>query len=228
MIITVYEELEQRSPEWHEARRGIVTASEVHKLLTSKGEVANNDTSRGFIAELAAERITGHVEDMYVSRDMERGILDEPYAIEGYEVHKGVQTEQIGFMVKDYGDFKLGFSPDSLVPDDGFIEVKSRAPRIHINTVLRDAVPAGNMAQIQTGLLVSDRAWCDYISYSGGLPLWIKRVLPDERWQHNILTAVAEAEKAITELITTFKTATHGLPIMERIDHFGDDLEIQI
>lgn len=225
MTLKIYEDLEQGTDEWLEARRGIVTASEVHKLLTSRGAVATNQTAREYIAELAAERITGHVEDVYVSREMELGTMNEPYARDGYAEYKGVQVDEVGFMVREYDGYKLGFSPDGLVSDEGLIEIKSRKPRIQINTILRDGVPNGNMAQIQMGLLVSGRKWCDYVSYSGGLPLWICRVLPDQHWQKNILEAVEQAEKAIQDLVQQFEVATHGLPIMERIDHYGDDLE---
>ena len=225
MTLHTYVNIEQGSESWLEARRGIVTASEVHKLLTSKGAVATNQTAREYIAELAAERITGHVEDVYVSRDMELGTLNEPYARDGYAEYKGVQVDEVGFMVREYDGYKLGFSPDGLVSDEGLIEIKSRKPRIQINTILRDGVPNGNMAQIQMGLLVSGRKWCDYVSYSGGLPLWICRVLPDQHWQKNILEAVEQAEKAIQDLVQQFEVATYGLPIMERIDHYGDDLE---
>ena len=225
MSLKIYEDLDQGSSEWLLARRGIVTASEVHKLLTSKGAVATNQTAREYIAELAAERITGHVEDVYVSREMELGTMNEPYARDGYAEYKGVQVDEVGFMVREYDGYKLGFSPDGLVSDEGLIEIKSRKPRIQINTILRDGVPNGNMAQIQMGLLVSGRKWCDYVSYSGGLPLWICRVLPDQHWQKNILEAVEQAEKAIQDLVQQFEVATHGLPIMERIDHFGDELE---
>ena len=225
MTLKIYEDLEQGTDEWLEARRGIVTASEVHKLLTSRGAVATNQTAREYIAELAAERITGHVEDVYVSREMELGTLNEPYARDGYAEYKGVQVDEVGFMVREYDGYKLGFSPDGLVSDEGLIEIKSRKPRIQINTILRDGVPNGNMAQIQMGLLVSGRKWCDYVSYSGGLPLWICRVLPDQHWQKNILEAVEQAEKAIQDLVNLFHAYTKHLPVMERIDHFGDELE---
>lgn len=219
MTLTVYESLEQGSEAWVQARSGIVTASEVHKLLTNNGRVATNQTAREYIAELAAERITGHVEDAYVSHEMRLGSLNEPFAREGYAEYKGVQVDEVGFMVREYDGFKLGYSPDGIIADDGLIEIKSRKPRIQINTILRDGVPAGNMAQIQMGLLVSGRRWCDYVSYSGGLPLWVSRVLPDQHWQHNILQAVKQAEQAIQDLVAQFEVATHGLPIMEYIDH---------
>lgn len=222
MTLTVYESLEQGSEAWVQARSGIVTASEVHKLLTNNGRVATNQTAREYIAELAAERITGHVEDAYVSHEMRLGSLNEPFAREGYAEYKGVQVDEVGFMVREYDGFKLGYSPDGIIADDGLIEIKSRKPRIQINTILRDGVPAGNMAQIQMGLLVSGRRWCDYVSYSGGLPLWVSRVLPDQHWQHNILQAVKQAEQAIQDLVAQFEVATHGLPIMEYIDHFEE------
>ena len=223
--ITVYESLEQGSSEWLEARRGIVTASEVHKLLTSNGRVATNQTARDYIADLAAERITGHVEDAYVSHEMRLGTLNEPYARDGYAEHHNVTVDEVGFMVKQFDGFKLGYSPDGLVNDDGLIEIKSRKPRIQINTILRDGVPKNNLPQIQAGLLVTGRAWCDYVSYSGGLPLWTQRVYPDRRWQDNIIEAVKNAETEIQKLVNLFHAYTKHLPVMERIDHYGDDLE---
>jgi len=50
-------------------------------------------------------------------------------------------------------------------------------------------VPVENMAQIQCGLLVSGRDWCDYLSYSGGMPLYRIRVEPDKRWFKAIASA---------------------------------------
>ena len=81
MTLTIYNDLEQGGTEWLEARRGIVTASTVGKLLTSTGKIANNDTSRALIETLALERITGRVEYIHPSRDMQRGTLLEPFDI---------------------------------------------------------------------------------------------------------------------------------------------------
>ena len=59
MALTIFESLEQGTPEWLEARRGIVTASTVGKLLTSTGKVASNETARTLTETLALERLTG-------------------------------------------------------------------------------------------------------------------------------------------------------------------------
>ena len=185
-------------------------------------KVADNETSRGLTLTLAAERITGHVEPVQPSRAMERGTLDEPYARDAYAEHTGWYVDQIGFMVRQFNGFKLGFSPDGLVGDNGLIEVKSRAQKAQLKTVLTDQVPAENLAQIQCGLLVSGRDWCDYVSYSGGMKLWTKRVYPDREWHAAILAAVEHFEANTADAISTYLASTADMPDTERIDHFPE------
>jgi hypothetical protein len=188
-------------------------------------KVATGDTARTLALTLAAERITGNVEKVYPSRAMERGTLDEPYAREAYAQHKGWAVDQIGFMVQEFDGYKIGFSPDGLVGDNGLIEIKSRDQKAQLATVLSDAVPAANMAQVQCGLLVSGRDWCDYVSYSGGMKLWTKRVYPDPAWHSAILSAVEWFEATANEAVSTYLASTADLPDTERIDHFAE-LEI--
>jgi hypothetical protein len=222
MTLTTYAELEQGTPEWLAARCGIVTASVVGQLITPKTiKPAVNDYSRALTASLVAERITGHVESIQVSPAMMRGTLDEPYARDAYSEHHAPVTE-LGFMVKDFGGYKIGYSPDGLVGDGGLIEIKSRAQKKHLQTILADEVPLENMAQIQTGLLVSGRAWLDYVSFCSGMPLWTKRVLPDPRWFEVITDAVKAFEANAAEMIYIYAAATKDLPPTERIDHFAE------
>lgn len=221
MSLKVFKDLEQGSDEWYAARCGIVTASVVGQLVTPTLKTANNDTSRGLTMALVAERITGHVEPTQTSRAMERGTLDEPYARDIYSAHHAPVTE-LGFMVRNFGDFLIGYSPDGLVGDDGLIEIKSRAQKIQLKTVLANEVPAENMAQIQAGLLVSGRSWCDYVSYCGGMALWTKRVEPDERWHEAILAAVEAFENNALDITVKYLEAVNGLPETERIDHFAE------
>lgn len=181
--------------------------------------VADNDTARALIATLVAERITGHVEQVFPSRDMERGTLDEPYAREVYSEHYAPATE-VGFMVRDDNGYRLGYSPDGLVGNDGLIEIKSRKQKIQLATILSDEVPHENMAQIQTGLLVSGRDWLDYVSYCGGMPLYVKRVLPDSAWFMAINKAVITFERIAAQMIDTYLAAIDGRPNTERIDHY--------
>jgi hypothetical protein len=222
MSLHIYSELQQGSDEWLAARAGLVTASTVGQLITPKTiKPAVNDYSRGLTATLVAERITGHVESMQVSQAMLRGQLDEPYARDAYSEHYAEAIE-VGFLVRDDWDFKIGFSPDGLVGDEGLIEIKSRAQKKHLQTILADEVPLENLAQIQCGLLVSGREWCDYVSFCSGMPLYVKRVLPDPKWHEAIIEAVAFFEDNAADMLKTYTAAIDGRPMTERIDHYEE------
>lgn len=222
MTLKIYDQLEQGSEEWLQARAGIVTASVVGQLITPKTlKVAQNDTARGLMDTLIAERITGHVEPVFPNRAMERGTLDEPYARAVYAEHYAPVTE-VGFITEDKHGFTLGYSPDGLVGEDGLIEIKSRTQKIQLQTLLTDTVPLANMAQLQTGLLVKQAEWIDYISYCGGMPLYVKRVYPDPKWFAVILEAVSAFEEHATETINRYLDAVANRPATERIDHFPE------
>ncbi|WXW93188.1 exonuclease [Arthrobacter phage BrayBeast] len=222
MSLQIFEDLEQGTDEWLAARCGIVTASVVGQLITTKTlKPAANETSRGLANALLAERITGHVEPIQPTRDMERGTLDEPYAREIYSEHYAPATE-IGFMVRDDWGHRIGYSPDGLVGDDGLIEIKSRKQKVQLATILADEVPAENMAQIQCGLLVSGRDWLDYVSYCGGMPLYVKRVLPDPKWFEAIREAVALFEAEASQRLAIYTAAVKNRPATDRIDHFPE------
>jgi len=268
MTLHTYPELEQGSDEWLQARCGILTASVVGSLVSSRqptaletdcpecGAEANgpclgkrspepiktlhparaaaareldrvitadvtSETALGLIMTLAAERITGFVEPTLQSRAMERGQLDEPYARDAYSTHHARVTE-LGFMVRDFDGFKIGYSPDGLVGEDGLIEIKSRTQKIQLKTVLADEVPGENMAQLQTGSLVSGRPWIDYTSYCGGMKLWTKRVYPDPAWHAAIIDAANQAETIITNMVSDYLETTADMPDTERIDHFAE------
>lgn len=180
---------------------------------------SHSDTARALTMHLAAQRITGWVEPTFTSASTERGTLDEPYARDAYSEHYAPAVE-VGFMVRDFGWGKIGYSPDGLVGDDGLIEIKSRNQKIQLRTILADEVPLENMAQVQCGLLVSGRDWLDYVSYSGGMPLYVKRVLPDPKWFAAILESVQTLETTVEEMIDTYEKAAKGRPLTDRIDHY--------
>ena len=223
MTITILPDLVQGSDEWLAQRRGIVTASVVGRLITNTTiKPADNPESRGVVALLTAERITGWTDPVHVTDDMWRGVEDEPRARDKYAEHFAPVTE-VGFMVRDDWGFPIGYSPDGLVGDDGLIEVKSRRQKKHLQTILADQVPPENMAQLQCGLLVSGREWIDYVSYCGGMPMWVKRVTPDPKWHDAIVQAVAKFESNAAAMASRYADAVRGLPATERIN---DDQEI--
>ena len=270
MTVREFPDVVQGSEQWHDQRRGLVTASVVGRLITTrtrsaieygcsecsafpmepctskvkKGDekgapiktvhpartdvarldssppelvVADTDDARSLTALLVAERITGWTEPTRMTDAMWRGVEDEPRAREVYAEHYA-EVRETGFMVREEDGWRLGYSPDGLVGDDGLIEVKSRAPKKQVQTFLADEVPAENMAQLQAGLLVSGREWCDYVSFCGGMPLYVKRVHPDQRWFAAITAAVTAFEQTAERMVHDYREAIQGRPMTERID----------
>lgn len=216
MSLQIYKDLEQGSESWLEARCGLLTASQIGKLITPTLKVADNDTSRGLALTIAAERITGHVEYIYPTFDMARGTEEEPLARAVYDENIAPVVE-LGFMTREIAPgVTVGFSPDGLVADDGLVEFKSRKPKEHIKTVLAGKPPAENLAQLYTGLLVSQRSWIDYGSFCAGLEFWTHRIRPDADWFAVITEAAVAFEKTVADIITRYTTATAGLPATER------------
>lgn len=264
-------DFEQRSPEWEDARRGMITASMVGRLVAispadpvctdcptchaSAGSPcisvarkeptpikvphdtralaaatlppvygpATTDVAKSITAQIVAERITGWTDPVFVTNHMMRGVLDEPIARKVYADHYGAVSE-VGLIVRDDWGFSIGYSPDGMVGDDGLVEIKSRLSRVQLASILAGDVPAENMAQIQCGLLVSARKWCDYVSFCGGMPLWRKRVYPDPEWQGAIVGAVRAFEDRAAEMIADYTAAVQGLPMTERTTY---DMEIE-
>lgn len=199
MTVKYNGDLIQGSDEWLAARCGLLTASEMKLILTPTLKVANNDKTRSHVFELLFQRITGFVEPQYVSDAMLRGQEDEIYAREAYREHF-TDVVETGFITNDKLGFVIGCSPDGLVGDDGLIEIKSRCGKYHVKTIAEDAVPDEYMLQLQTALLVSERGWIDFVSYCGGLPMFVKRVEPIPEYQEAIISAATDFEERIAKM----------------------------
>lgn len=272
---TIYADLEQGSPEWLQARCGVVTASVIGQLITSSKpgaddydcprcfepagfpcisvaakelkllkvmhserfavaaetnaapilSVAMTDTAQAAILRLAAERISSHVEDTFTTWDMQRGHDDEPKARDEYEQRHDVTVDEIGFMTRTIDGVTIGYSPDGLVADDGLIECKSRRQATQLAHWIngdKPSVPAENMAQLQTGLLVSGRDWIDYLGFAEGWPTLEIRVYPEAQWAVVITQAARYAESEIERITTTYTERTAGLTPSERTPEIAD------
>lgn len=203
MAIKYFYDLVQGTDEWLAARCGILTASEMKLVMTPALKTASNDKERSHLFELAAQRITRYVEPHYISDDMLRGYNDEQLA-KAYYSEKYAEVKDVGFITNDKFGFTLGYSPDGLVGDIGLIEVKSRRAKYQIETITTKQVPTEYYLQLQTGLLVSERSWIDFISYSGGLPMITMRVFPDERVKEAITSTAKECEDRILKKMEEF------------------------
>ena len=178
----IIREIEQGSDEWHKLRMGVATASNFSKIVTSTGEISK--TIDSYALELATEFFLTKPEESYKSAAMERGTELEPEARQVYEENGLISVEQVTFIKSDCGNY--GYSPDGLVDEDGLIEIKCPQDTTHLDYIIKNKLPTTYKNQVQGGLMVSGRKWCDFVSYHPNFQedkkLFIIRVERDEEF----------------------------------------------
>lgn len=190
----------QGSPEWHQCRIGIPTASRFSDVL-AKGE----GKMRGrYLRDLAAERLRGTVEeDTYSNAHMERGKVQEDDARRLYAFMADVDPVRVGFI----RDGRKGCSPDSLIGEDGGLEIKTALGHIQVERLQRGGLPSEHKAQVQGSLWVTGRVWWDFCSYSPGLPPLIVRVDRDDAYIADLAKAVDAFNAELDDLVSSLSGA---------------------
>jgi hypothetical protein len=188
---------EQGTPEWHQCRLGIPTASSFATVM-AKGE---GKTRRDYMLKLLGERLTGEPSVSYSNDHMERGKEMEAEARDTYVFMKEAEVRRVGFIRN--GD--KGCSPDSLVGDVGGCEIKTKLPHLQLDVLLRDRLPPEHVAQCQGFLWVAEREWIDFVSYWPRLPLFVKRVYRDDEYIKKLAAEVSTFNAEMAELMERFQ-----------------------
>lgn len=100
-----------------------------------------------------------------------------------------VDVTRVGFIRNDL--HRAGCSPDSLIGDDGMLEIKTRAGHLQVELLLDGEVPTAHRAQLQGQLWIAERQWVDFFAYSPGLRPFLKRVYRDDLYIARIAKAVS-------------------------------------
>ena len=187
----------QHSEEWHQVRLGIPTASRFDQLVIAKGEVRTGKMPRKYAHQLIAERLMGVPLESASSGYMQRGSEMEKQAVAYYELERGVETTEVGFILAD--DRLVGCSPDRLVGDVGGLEIVCPSPAKHIE-YLASGIIAEKAMQVQGGMWITQREWWDVLSFHPDMPPLLVRVKRD------IDTVVALSE-AVDALYATMREA---------------------
>ena len=167
----------QGSPEWFAARIGSIGGSSIASVVAG----GQGKMRKSLLYRLAGEILSGVKYEGYKNADMDRGIEQETDARNVYAMEREIEVQQIGLVKMD--EF-THYSPDGLVGDDGLIEIKCVIPSVHIETIDTDKIDGGYLKQINWGLFITQRQYCDFISWSPlvtDYPVWIKRVYRDEK-----------------------------------------------
>ncbi len=171
-------ECEQLSTLWWEARRGIPTASAFDRIIQPKKGLISASAD-GYVAELIAEAYVLPPPDQRPqSRAMQNGVECEPEARSFYALDTGADVQKVGFILDDNGAF--GCSPDSLVGEDGVLEIKCPMPKTHVEYWLAGGLPSDYLPQCHGELIVTGRKWLDFMSYCPGMPPFVVRIEPNE------------------------------------------------
>lgn len=193
----IIHDCEQRSPEWYALRAGIPTASCFDRLVTSSG--APSKQIETYALTLAAEKYAGQAIDAWEGNQWtQRGRELEPEALQIYRFITGNDLQAVGFVTADDG--RSGCSPDSLVGDDGLIEVKCLKAENHIRALSYIArnrkAPPGYEQQLQGQMMVCERFWCDIIFYHPILPHSIIRYEADTTFMDKLHEGIGEVCEA--------------------------------
>lgn len=188
---------EQNSDEWLQARLGIPTASEFSTVLAKGRDGGDSKTRRTYLLKLAGERITGQPADSYTNHHMERGHEMEQEALDFYAFMHDAELQKVGFIRNG----EAGCSPDRLIGSNGMVEVKTKAPHLMIDLMLKDKFPPEHKAQCQGQLWIAEREWVDLIAYWPDMPKFVKRAYRDEEYIAKLAAAVDEFNTELREIV---------------------------
>jgi hypothetical protein len=190
---------EQGSDEWRSARCGIPTASRFSEIL-AKGE---GRTRAKYLRELAAERMRGYPEpDSYSNSHMDRGHELETEARALYSMtFANSPVRRVGFIHNG----RAGCSPDSLVGDDGGLEIKSALGHIQVERIARGTVPPEHVAQVQGNIWLAEREWWDFMSYCPDMQPFVIRAVRDDAYIAKLSEAVDAFNDELDALVSSIR-----------------------
>lgn len=158
----------------------------VTRALAGEDTRSPSDEARRYAADIAIERISmkphGEPVKAWV---LERGHVMEAAARMMYEARTGAFVTEAGICKTDCGTF--GYSSDGLVNDDGLIEIKAPVDSEKIMAMLLTGDTSEYDHQMQGGMWITGRKWCDFIQYVPdlapvGKDLFIKRIERDDKF----------------------------------------------
>jgi len=175
--IKYFYEIEQRSEEWLQIRRGIITASNISKILTPKKKQLVAST--GFLYDFCRQAVDDMPYGGFSTFHTERGFIEEEMALKIYK-QKQPEIKSCGFVLNTRHSIKLGCSPDALVGSDGGAQIKSFKPDLQFANLVEDRIKDEHLLQVQFELLVTARKWWDVIYHSSGTYQMVTRIYPDK------------------------------------------------
>jgi len=189
----------QDTAEWIAARVGSLGASKIGDALSRLKRTGDRTKAAlDLMYELAAERLTGQPARRV--NPMQWGIDHEDEARAAYAFLTNEPVVRVGLIPHPTIPHAHA-SPDSLVGEDGGLEIKCPTSSTHLQTLLADAVPEDHLPQAYWGMACTGRAFWDFVSYDPrfppGLQFFVKRI---ERNEEAIATMEYEARVFLVDI----------------------------
>ena len=176
-----------------------------------------SEGAMSYILEVSGEILTGmSSESDFSNKSMEWGIMQEPSARKLYGLVKRVVVSEVGIVHLKNNEYVSG-SPDGLVGIDGRVEIKCPEKNAkHLENLmlqnvwqLKEAHP-DYYWQCIGGILLAERQWWDFVSYSPNFPGTLKLKI--------IRLNIQEVRSDVRTLAIKLKSATKKLKeILEKL-----------
>lgn len=185
---------DQRSEMWYKLRTGKVTASNAHRLLTA-------EKMKTYALDLIAEQVTGELVEHYVSAEMQWGIDQEPFAMEWYQNHTGVEVETCGFI--ELEDIFAGCSPDLLVGSEGMVQIKCPKSSTHAK-YFQNGPSSEIYAQMQFEMWIYGAKWNHFVSFDPRWPLKMQGKIHEVTRDDAFINKLRQKTIEILDNVNTF------------------------
>lgn len=192
--------------------KAVPRAEAITKALAGENPARPSDTARRYAADLAIERTSGKPFGIPAkSWILERGHELERLARMAYEDTNTAFVTESGICVDDNG---FAYSSDGLVNDDGLIEVKAPIDGSKILTMWRTGDVSEYIHQIQGGLWLTGRKWCDFLMFVPdlapvGKDLYVKRIYRDDAFIDALVLGLARFQGLVDENVAVLRGATN-------------------
>ncbi len=161
---------QQGTEEWLDARLGLVTASEVDALITSKWKIKDMDDAgpQTYLFTKIAENWLSKSLEGFTSFATEQGILLEKEARADFKIDHKCEIETVGFIVGD--DRRCGCSPDGIIGNEAGVEIKCPQPTNAVRYAINGVLPPDYELQVHFSMFVSGFKRWHFLSYHRTLP----------------------------------------------------------
>lgn len=189
--------------------KAVPKSSIIMRALAGEDTREPSDEAKRYAADIAIELISGkpHGEPPK-AWVLERGHTMEAAARRIHEARTGAFVTEAGFCKTD--DDLFGYSTDGLVEDDGLIEIKAPIDSAKIMAMWATGDTAEYDHQMQGGLWITGRKWCDFIMYVPdlapvGKDLFVKRIFRDDEFIDAMVLELCRFQMIVAEYETILR-----------------------